>query len=171
MIIRKQEHELTIDDMRNFPVWEFAYGENDDFIKFKPSLDVPPYDIHKKRYLIRATFTFANSKKRIGYIKPIDAQNEKIGHIPIVDLAASIVTKNGQVDFWYGQYKPTWFVLARNYWRLGCNSKIVFPVSVKGDVEIINGIDEGVFEGFYYCIHNEVEDYFHMKMTELRKVN
>jgi hypothetical protein len=166
--MRKIDMDLDFDDLLNHPVWEFAYGEGGDEIKMKPTMDPPPYDVSQNRFLVRATFQLSNGEKMYGHIKPINIKDTFMGHLSSIDLNAVMFTKYGYIYFWFGTYKPEREKLDTFYKWLGLKPSEIFPIRVKSDVEIINGIDEGVIEGFLYCNKNEVEDFFHMKASEIR---
>jgi hypothetical protein len=168
--IRKCDFELLISDLIENPVWEFAFGEKDEIIKLKPSKKVEPYDISRDRFLVRSTYILANGIKKIGYIKPINVKDTFMGHLSPVDLSPVLLTDFGQIGFWFGPHKPPQELLNKYYSWLGYEPIEIFPIEVSSDVEILNGIGEGVLEGFLYCIDNEVADYFHMQASEVRTI-
>ena len=170
MQIRKYEYELCVDDLLEYPVWEFAYGEESEFIKIKPTTSLPPYDISQKRLLVRATFLLANGIKKIGFIKPINTTNTFMGHLSPIDLSPIVVTEKGQIVFWYGSHKPHRKLINKNYLWLGFQHIEIFPIKIFSDVDVINGVDKGTIESFMYCIDDEVEDYFNLKASEIRYI-
>jgi hypothetical protein len=136
----------------------------------KPSESLPPYDPHQTRVLVRATFRLRDNTLFKGYIKPIDLLKTAFNPIVPMDLLPVIITDQGHVDFWYGIYKPDKLKIAKNYSLLGKKSSEVFPIIVTSDVEIVNGISEGVLEGFLYCVEDEVESLLRMKETDIKYV-
>jgi hypothetical protein len=170
MEIRRYEYELTIEDILEYPVWEFAFGEESDIIKIKPLSDESQMDINLNRLIVRATFIFVTGLKKTGYIKPINTIDTFMGHLSPVDLLPVILTENGQVDFWYGSHKPKRKLLRRNYELLGSQPNEIFPITVKSDIKVINGVDNGIIEGFLYCNEEDVEDFFHLKPSEIRSI-
>jgi hypothetical protein len=170
MNIRKCDFELSVSDLIEYPVWEFAFGEKDEIIKMKPSNKVEPYDISLDRYLVRSTYILANGVKKIGYIKPINTKDTFMGHLSPVDLSPVLLTDFGQIGFLFGPHKPLQELLNQYYSWLGYKPIEISPIKVSSDVELINGIGKGVLEGFLYCIDNEVTDYFHMEASELRVI-
>lgn len=168
MNIRKKDLELTIDDISKYPVWEYAYGEGGQEIKLKPSLGKPPYDISLNRYLVRAIFILNNGRKEYGHIKPINLKDNFMGHLPCVDLNYVMLTRFGNFYFWFGSDLPKRRIINKFYSWLKLQPSDIFPIHVKSDVEIINGLSEGIIEGFLYCNDNEVEDYYHMKASEIK---
>jgi hypothetical protein len=170
MKIRIKETNLTNDNLRLYPVWEFAYGEGGLEMKMKPVLDPPPYDVSLNRLLVRATFTLKNGEIKTGYMKPINLKDTFMGHLSPVDLNLLMFTEFGRVYFWFGIHKPKRKILNKFYKWLNLPPEEIFPISVKSDVEINNGLAEGIIEGFLYCIEDEVEDFYHMKSSEIRKM-
>jgi hypothetical protein len=168
MNLRKKDLELTIDDITKYPVWEYAYGEGGQEIKLKPSIGKAPYDISINRYLVRAIFLLNNGRKECGYIKPINLKDNFMGHLPCVDLNYVMLTRFGNIFFWFGSNKPKRRIVNKFYKWLNLQSSDIFPIHVKSDVEIINGLAEGIIDGFLYCNNDEVEDYYHMKASEIK---
>jgi hypothetical protein len=166
MKIRKNEQDLKESDIEKYPVWEFAYDENDEKIMFKPSNDKPPYDIAFKRYLVGAEYTLANGTKKEGYIKPINTTNTQYSHVSPIDLSAAIFTEYGQILFWFGIFKPDRIKLDLYYSWLGLSPSEIFPIQVKSTVKIFNGIGDDLIDGFRYCDEKMVNDFFHLQLSE-----
>lgn len=93
-----------------------------------------------------------------------------MGHLSPIDLFPVILTEKGPVIFWYGTDKPNDQEIIENYSLLGKKPEEVFPITFQSDVDIINGVSEGVLDGFLYCVENEVEDFFHMKESDIKAV-
>jgi hypothetical protein len=174
MKVLKKEDELSISDLMEFPVWKFAFEESKvyqlDTIMMKPHISDPPYDIHKFRFLIRTTFKLANNVEMKGYTKPFDLLDKFMGHQAPIDLSPVIITPRGHVAFCYGINKPNPEEISNNYLLLGHNVSEVFPVKFKTDMEITNGISNGVIEGFMYCEENEVNDFFRMNQDDIKVI-
>lgn len=175
MTILREDNQLSISDLLQYPVWEFAYDEMRKMgmsgkMRMKPSEIHPPYDPHQTRILVRATFRLRDGTLFKGYIKPIDLLKTNFKPIVPIDLLPVIITNQGYVDFWYGIYKPDEAKIAKNYSFLGKTSSEVFPIVVTSDVEIVNGISEGVLEGFLYCIEDEVKSLFRIKETDIKYI-
>lgn len=168
MEIRKKETDLNVDDLIDFPVWEFAYGEGGNEMKMKPVIDPPPYDVSQNRILVRATFTLSNGAKKSGYMKPINVKETFMGSLAPIDLNLVMFTNDGAVYFWFGVHKPEKEKLDTFYKWLRLPPSEIFPIKVKSDVEIINGIDEGLIEGFLYCNEKEVKNFYHMQASEIK---
>jgi len=168
MEIRKKETDLNVDDLIDFPVWEFAYREGGDEMKMKPVIDPPPYDVSQNRILVRATFTLSNGDEKYGFMKPINVKETFMSSLSPIDLNLVMFTNYGAVYFWFGAYEPEREKLDTFYKWINLQPSDIFPIKVKSDVEIINGIDEGLIDGFLYCNEDEVEDFFHMKASEIK---
>ncbi|HVN54236.1 MAG TPA: hypothetical protein VMT46_07890 [Anaerolineaceae bacterium] len=174
MKLLKKDNELNPSDLEQYPVWEFAFREmKEEGLSertMKPSSQEPPYDPHQSRLLVRTSFHLVDGTVFKGFIKPIDLLNTFMGHLVPIDLFPVIVTEKGHVVFWYGPSKPSEKEISDNYLLLGKESREVFPISFKSDVEIVNGAYEGELDGFLYCEENEVEDFFHMKESEIKSI-
>jgi hypothetical protein len=170
MDIRRSELDLSIEDLSKFPIWEFAYGEKSDRILLKPSVDILPINISEKRYLVKAIFTLKNGLEKQGMIKPIDINDHFLGHLSEVDLSAIMITEEGKIPFWFGCHPPKRKELDTYYNWLGLSAKEIFPLQVSSSILLVNGIGEAILEGFMYCIKDEVEDFFHMKKSDIRIV-
>jgi len=136
----------------------------------KPLRQKPPYDPHKARILVRASFKLRDGTIFKGHIKPIDSLDTFMGHLSPIDLFPVILTEKGPVIFWYGTDKPSAKEIVGNYSLLGENPEDVFPITFQSDVDIINGISHGVLDGFLYCVEDEVEDFFHMKGSDIKAI-
>ncbi len=174
MKLLKKDYELSISNLKKFPVWEFAYEEtkmdNLSGRTMRPNTSGPPYDIHKSRFLIRTSFRLANGMEFKGHTKPFDLLDQFMGHLSPIDLYPVIMTPKGYVVFWYGIYKPDPEEIAKNYQLLGQNPSDVFPIRFELDEEIINGVSKGIIEGFMYCEEDEVSDFFCMKQTDIKLI-
>lgn len=172
MKILKDENELNTSDLMNFPVWEFAFEESKTYplsrILMKPCTNPPPYNMHESRYLIRTTYRLVNGMEIRGYTKPFDLLDQFMGHLSPIDLEPVIVTTKGRVVFWYGIYRPKPEELTEIYRLLDQKPSEVFPIKFELDMEILNGISKGTIDGFMYCEEDEVDDFFHMKQTDIK---
>jgi hypothetical protein len=171
-MILREENNLSISDLMDFPVWELAFEESKAYplhrILLKPCTSSPPYDIHKARFLIRTTFQLSNGVEFRGYTKPFDLLDKFLGHLLPIDLNPVVITPKEHVVFWYGINKPESEEIAKNYRLLGQKPSGVFPIKFELDIEILNGISNGIIEGFMYCEEDEVDDFFHMKQADIK---
>jgi hypothetical protein len=174
MDILKEEHEINISDLLQFPAWEFAYDEMKMLRlsgrTMKPCVSPPPYDIHQNRIYTRATFQLSNGARMKGIITPIDLLSGLMAPILPPDLAPKILTENGRVHFWYGRNKPSEEEIQINYLWLGFRSWEVFPITVTCDVETINSISNGVIKGFLYSELEPEKEFFEMKEENIKLV-
>lgn len=155
MGIRKQLDDLILDDILKFPSWEFALdeegtpGQNEQTVR--PLLSVPPLDPANNYLVVRATFQLADGTEYKGLIKPIRSEGGLLPPLIPIDLFPIILTNQGRVNFWYGMFKPDSRELVNNYSMLGKeNPAKIFPIKFSSDVEIVNGIFEGILTGFMY---------------------
>ncbi len=129
MRIRKQVYELGPDDLVEHPVWEYALDEEGE--EGQDEATVRPLDTDR----------------------PVDPTLPSILEFEGDDGTSSIqpvvVTKNGQVMFWYGSVKPDAGTIRRNYAILG-KTEGVFPIRYKSAVNLDSGPIEGELGGFLY---------------------
>src|ERR1043165_421286 len=135
---RKQVYELTLDDLNQFPIWEFKLdtwrAEGQDEATVRPYTASGPLDPTDRMFVVRAAFTLADGSRLKGYLTPPVRGQEGIDAMqPIV------VTARGQVRFWCGTSVPDAKRLARNYDLLGKEAKLVFPLRFESEVELLNG--------------------------------
>jgi hypothetical protein len=155
MIIRKQDYDLSVDDLIRYPAWEYALDEEAvherDERTVRPYLQLAPLDPHYAYFIVRASFFLVNGMALKGYITPIKlGKYEFMKPLIPYDLGPVILTERGRVIFGYGYKKPNSESIARNYKILGQPPAEVFPIKFASDVEIANGISEGILEGFLY---------------------
>jgi hypothetical protein len=172
MRIRKQDYELNLLDLRQFPVWEYALDEEQD--KGQDERTVRPYlasssvDPHKAYLIVRASFHLIDNTQMVGYIRPVRLSGPKfMAPVVPVDMNPVIVTEKGQVVFWYGASKPDSEEISQNYHLLKKKPSNVFPIRFVSDVEVMDSIAEGTLEGFLYCNEN-VQDFFDLKLTDIQ---
>ncbi len=145
--IRKQVYELTLDDLKAFPVWEFRLDEQDDGGRDEST--VRPYtasralDPGDRMFIVRALFTLADGSRMWGYFTPPGRGDAGIG-----SLQPTIVTDRGQVRLWCGTAVPGLKRLAQNYEFLGKDEKHLFPVQFESEVELVGGPVRGTVPGF-----------------------
>jgi hypothetical protein len=150
MRIRKQVYELTSDDLRKFPVWEFCLDEEgkdgQDEATVRPYPAPGLLDPRGGMFIVRAAFTLADGSRASGYLTP-PAQNDS----GIGTLQPTIVTDTGQVMFWFGCAVPDRATLVRSYGYLGKECGVaVFPLQFESQVDLIGGPVRGSLSGFQY---------------------
>jgi len=174
MRIRKQENDLTIADLIQFAAWEYAldeeYEQGQNEKTLRPYLMSPPLDLQKAYLLVRTRFILSNGDLHIGFVKPIKL-GEQIFMQPILpyDLNPVIVTERGHVNFCYGTLKPEEATILENYKCLGYESDDPFPIEFLADIEVCNGIVEGMLEGFLYFEHDPT-DFFRLIASDVKFV-
>jgi hypothetical protein len=147
MKIRKQVYELTLDDVRTFPVWEFALDEESeegqDEATVRPCEVSGALDPSDGPFIVRAAFTLADGRKMCGYLTPPVQGDEGLGTLQPV-----IITERGQVLFWHGMLAPDAQSLAQSYAMLGRDATGAFPVQVVSDVELVGAPVRAIIPGF-----------------------
>jgi hypothetical protein len=149
MKLRKQVYKITLTDLAQFPVWEFALDEEgedgQDEATVRPYQYSPPLDPNDGMFVVKAIFTLADGTQLEGYLTPpVQGQND------IGTLQPIIITERGQVSFWYGIQEPNSEEINKMYRMLGKNASQVFPLRFKSAVEILDGDIEGILEGFLF---------------------
>jgi hypothetical protein len=145
--VRKQVYELTLDDLGEFPVWEFRLDEEGeegrDESTVRPYTASGPLDPAERMFVVRAVFTLADGSGMQGYCSPPLRGDDSIGALQPI-----IVTDRGQVLFWCGTTEPDSKRLVRSYEWLGKDARRVFPVQFESDVELVGGPVKGCVPGF-----------------------
>jgi membrane-associated protease RseP (regulator of RpoE activity) len=147
--IRKQVYDLTLADVKRFPVWEFALDEEgeegQDEATVRPFQFVSPLNPNDGMFIVQADFTLADGTPMEGYLTtPVQGVGGIRTFQPI------IITEQGQVNFWYGILEPNAETVSRNYRLLGKNASQIFPIRFKSAVEVLGGPIEGDLQGFLY---------------------
>jgi hypothetical protein len=145
--VRKQIYELTLQDLETFPIWEFNLDETaeggQDELTVRPCIASAPLDPADRMFVVRAVFKLVDGSMMRGYITPPGRGEAGVGALQPI-----IVTDQGQVRFWCGTSAPGSKRLARSYELLGKETKQVFPLRFKSDVELADGPITGSLPGF-----------------------
>jgi hypothetical protein len=170
--IRKQDYDLGLADLMQFPVWEYALdeegNEGQDERTVRPYQGPLPPDISGTYFIVRASFHLVDGIEMKGYITPQKLDNSGMMSTVIpYDLDPIIVTERGRVHFCYGASKPGPKIIAQNCRMLNRKAAQVFPIRFASDVEVLGGITEGTLEGFLY-FDESVQDFFHLSPTDMR---
>lgn len=147
MKIRKQIGDLTLEDLRNYPIWEYAHDEECE--EGQDEQTVRPHQIgefdFETMFIAAAAFTLADGRVFHGFVAPA------------ADLAESqpclLINENRGLTFWNGIRKPTEKELDEFYADLGGDRESVFPISwstvfLTEDLPV-----SGVIDGIYYLDH------------------
>jgi hypothetical protein len=174
MQIRKQDNNLTITDLMQYPVWEYTLDEevvqDQNEKTLRPLSNVAPPSRDNVYFLVRAIFTLVNRTTQVGFIKPIKKGDDKL-MLPLLpyDLNPVIVTERGHVHFCYGVFKPDEATISRNYELLGYDSENIFPIKFRSDIEVGNSYAEGVLNGFLY-FDQDKNNFFKLISTDIKLV-
>jgi hypothetical protein len=166
MRIRKQVYELTIEDLRLFPVWEFALdeeakeGQNESTVR--PYRKTFPLNPVSGSYVIKADFILADGTRKIGFLS-----SSSHGATNISAVQPTIVTEHGHVVLWYGGFAPGDHVLAEYYRRLEKNTEDVFPISYATCIKMIGEPIEGTVNAFIYFQYRGNRPFSPKSMIEL----
>jgi hypothetical protein len=144
---RKQVYELTLDDLSQFPIWEFKLDEDgvtgQDEATVRPFKASGPLDPADRMFVVRAAFTLADGSRMQGYITPPVRGREGLGNLQPI-----IVTARGQVRLWCGTAAPDAKRLAQSYELLGRDAERVFPLRFESEVPLAGGPARGSVPGF-----------------------
>jgi hypothetical protein len=149
MKIRKQVYELTVEDLREHPVWEFALDEEGeegqdeatDEATVRPFISCGSVDPGAGMFIVRARFTLADGTPFVGYFTPSDDPND------FGTIQPQIITERGQVGFWMGVILDD---IAPLYERLGRSAEQTFPVTFESDFPIVRGPVKGSIPAFLH---------------------
>jgi len=147
--IRKQVYDLSLSDLRRFPVWEFALdeegeeGQDEATVRPFPFQYVGVLDPSWGMFVVYASFVLADGTSMWGYLTPSRDPTD-LGTIQPI-----IVSPQGQVFFWCGTLEPTSEGISASYGRLNKTSfKQVFPIQFASEVELVGGQLRGSLPGF-----------------------
>jgi hypothetical protein len=149
---RRQVYELTLDDLSQCAIWEFALDEEDvegqDEATVRPRLDLNAYDPEQDDVglaVVRARLRCADGTELIGHVTPSRAEAE-MGYMQPV-----VVTPSGHVPLWLGlQREDAQEQIAGLYAQLGKDADCVFPLEFAAAVEAPGSHASGRTEGFGY---------------------
>jgi hypothetical protein len=145
--VRKQVYDLRPHDLEQFPIWEHALDEEgepgQDEATVKPRPDLTVADPGEGMLIARAEFTANDGTRYDGYVYPSHEQN--FGFIQ-----PTIVTDDGQVNFWYGAFPPKPGALEADYKLLGKTAEQLFPVKFRAVVEYEGTKLEGEVPAFMH---------------------
>lgn len=150
--IRKQVYELTEKDLAEYRVWEFAsdeeYQNDQDEATVKPIEQQNYIDFNGGIFIVKAIFSLNDGTTLTGYVTP-DKESD------IGTMQPTIVTKDGQIVFWYGMNRPTKEELEESYKQLNRSAKEIFPVTFRSDPGIESVSVEGDINGFAFSPNPE----------------
>jgi hypothetical protein len=146
--IRKQVYELTVEDLEQHAVWEFALDEEGE--EGQDEATVRPYEVHgpvdpsEGMFIVRARMRSADGTEFKGYLTPPAQGDSSLGVLQPV-----VVVGGGQVSFWCGMLELGPGHIAASYDRLGKSvATEVFPLQFESDVALIGGPLTGELPGF-----------------------
>jgi hypothetical protein len=146
--IRKQVYDLTLTDLAQYPVWDFALDEEDvegqDEATLRPLTGLLAADDFPGT-VVRAKFTLADGTVLIGHMTV-----PGIGENSIDDFHPSIVTETSQINFLFGYTEPSTEDKDKIYSLLGKSAKLVFPIQLCSDVAQLKPPQSCKIPGFLY---------------------
>jgi hypothetical protein len=147
MKIRKPVDQITLEDLRKHPVWEYANDEEcvegQDETTVRPCKTSGALDPVEERCMVRAKFTLADGTVMQGMMTLPGPSEAGLGILQPV-----IITDAGRVLFWHGTFAPEAKELKMSYKILGRDATKVFPIQVVTDVELVGGELSTTIPGF-----------------------
>jgi hypothetical protein len=145
--IRKQSYDLRPNDLAEFPIWEYALdeegevGQDEATVKPRPDLEIA--DPSEGMLITRSEFIARDGTRYEGYVSPSDEEAFSL-------VQPTIVTDQGQVNFWYGAFPPKPGALEADYKLLGTTAEQLFPVRFHALVEFEGATLEGEIPAFMH---------------------
>ena len=153
--MRKQVYDLTLDDLRAAPLWEFALDEEgepgQDEETVKPRPEITCVDHREGLFVVATSFTAASGSKYHGFATAHETSDASY-------TQPTIVAGTGHVAFWYGSVRGNrretelQEEMADAYRVLETSPDSFFPLAWKMDVSVLDAPGEGVLNGFGYLL-------------------
>ena len=146
--VRKQVYDLTVADLEQYGVWEFALDEEgeegQDEATVRPYELQGPLDPSEGMFIVRARLRLADGTQLKGYMTPPVQGDSSLG-----TLQPAVVVRDGQISFWCGMLEPERGHITASYARLGkASASEVFPLRFESDVPLVDGPITGELPGF-----------------------
>jgi hypothetical protein len=143
----KQVYDLTPMDLENFPIWIFIsdeeYAPNQDEATVKPYIGTDIINPEQAMFIVKTHFHATDGSEFIGYSTPQDEYD--LGYIQ-----PTIVTPRGQVNFWFGMFKPKKDELRGIYELLEKEPTKLFPLRFESAIQTKGIPLRGEINGFSY---------------------
>jgi hypothetical protein len=145
--IRKQVSDLRPDDLARYPIWEFALDEEgqegQDEETVKPRPDLERANPAEGLFIVRADFVAADGTRFDGYVSP-----DENAHIRFT--RPTMVTPDGQVQFWFGGVPPRPGKLEASYQLLRKSPAELFPIYYRACAEHDGAALDGAIAAFMH---------------------
>jgi hypothetical protein len=145
--MRKQVRDLRPHDLELFPIWEHALDEEgepgQDEETVRPRTDLTVADPAEGMLIARAELVAQDGTRYDGYLYPSDEPD-------IAYVQPTIVTEDGQVNFWYGAFPPKPAALEAVYEVLGKTAEQLFPIKFRAVVRYEGAALEGEVPAFMH---------------------
>jgi len=144
MRIRKQVYELTLDDLKRSPIWEFCPDEvgmpGQDEATVKPRPDLTVADPGIGLTVAYTVFVASDGTQFLGYCYTCNENDLSL-------IQPVIVTNHGQVAFWFGMIEPTRAQLDEAYAKLKKDKAALFPLRFQSSF-VGNAVQSGTIPAF-----------------------
>jgi hypothetical protein len=154
-------YDLTLEDLRDVPVWEFALDEEgepgQDEETVRPCPEITSVDPREGLFVVATSFTAAGGSGYRGFATAQETSNPSY-------VQPTIVSESGHVAFWYGSVRGSrrerelQEEMAGAYRALETSANDLFSLAWKMDVSVRDAPDEGVLDGFGYLLEVSERD-------------
>jgi hypothetical protein len=148
-------YDLTLEDLGDVPVWEFALDEEgergQDEQTVRSRAEITCVDPREGVFVVATSFAAASSSEYRGFATAHETSGA--GYVQ-----PTIVTETGHVAFWYGSVRGSrrerelQEEIAGAYQALETSPNDLFPLAWKMDVSVRDAPDQGVLSGFGYLL-------------------
>ncbi len=150
--LRKQVTDLTLEDLRETPVWEYALDEEgepgQDEETLRPCPGVEEVNPKKGLFVVATSFQAVDGTRFSGFATAQVTDESETG-----DVHPTIITDSGHVHFWQGSVFNESELedrIADSYAALEKSPGDLFPLRWEMHVSVKGGSSEGEFPGFGY---------------------
>lgn len=148
--LRKQVTDLTPEDLRETPVWEYALDEEgepgQDEETLRPCPGVEKVDPKKGIFVVATSFQAADGTRFSGFATPVVTEEDH-------SEQPTIITDTGFVNFWRGMAfdeRKLDEAIAAGYDALKRSPAELFPLHWEMGVRVKGGSSKGELRGFGY---------------------
>ena len=158
---RKRVTELTPEDLRAYPIWEFTLRggtlePNEGEVRPGPDLRAHDSSVGSGLFAVRTKFFLHDGSEVIGYCSPVSRPR---GDGVLGYLTPVVVTESQHVPFWsVVDESPSHDDIQRYYSTLARSPEAIFPIHFQADVELQpTEVGAGVIEAFHFLVYHNDE--------------
>jgi len=143
--IRKQVYDLSTEDLRRYPLWEFCLEEegieDQDEATVKPSDDTEVPGYSPGTFVVATDFQLSDGSLMEGYIYSGEGDDFSC-------IQPNLIVDSGQINIWFGIQVPEVEKLKKIYDLLEKTREQLFPICYKTRVAINGSRLNGTIKGF-----------------------